>query len=636
MISVNISTAEIGEKIVQCWSFDTQSIDYLGDTIYGSEPNGTMNFTIHNGISATDPSCRLNGCARIERLPYGWMNISSNKNSTNGFPNLDQTYGTWAISFWASAGSVANDQQAEIFVLRENNDIRLLTEDAQGGVGYNYRNRLIYTGTAASYSFSDTHNGHFLLQREASGNISLYMNGALFGTTSTVIDGKDYNDSDYIFDREDNLMLAGAENIFDELCLFNDSLTENEINLMYNQANLLNPVNGENYDVNFTDSLLTSWSFDNNTVNEASVSVFWDDDWDLQNNSEVDPIVANACGLGTEGCCILGEGCLDFEGEEYLDGVDFPSFGGYTDLSISYWIYYDLDDSGDRETAIYFGENNKNILSRNSSEIGEWEYYYTEESRVLAPYSLDGNTWYHIVALKDGDRLELWVNGDFKTQSSNISIFYDNNTGDFLGAGYDPVTGEFGNYMDGSIDQLSIWDRELTYPEIFSLYNYGTGIDPVESYQCNDGTDNDGDNLTDYPNDPGCYSPIDNSENTDSGGDGGDEGGDSGDTGGSTGGGGGGGVFPDEETTVNETVVNETMLTVPDQPYIISAFQEFGELTSDLFTEGITQATIGNLFEWTKENIALALITVAMGVVIGREARKRIKPQKKKKKRRKR
>jgi hypothetical protein len=32
------------------------------------------------------------------------------------------------------------------------------------------------------------------------------------------------------------------------------------------------------------------------------------------------------------------------------------------------------------------------------------------------------------------------------------------------------------------------------------------------TYQCSDGMDNDGDALTDYPNDPGCTSTIDNEE----------------------------------------------------------------------------------------------------------------------------
>ncbi|MBP6858083.1 MAG: DUF11 domain-containing protein [Candidatus Pacebacteria bacterium] len=34
----------------------------------------------------------------------------------------------------------------------------------------------------------------------------------------------------------------------------------------------------------------------------------------------------------------------------------------------------------------------------------------------------------------------------------------------------------------------------------------------TQNYQCNDGIDNDGDGLTDYPTDPGCSSPTDNDE----------------------------------------------------------------------------------------------------------------------------
>ncbi|MBU0766232.1 DUF11 domain-containing protein, partial [Patescibacteria group bacterium] len=36
--------------------------------------------------------------------------------------------------------------------------------------------------------------------------------------------------------------------------------------------------------------------------------------------------------------------------------------------------------------------------------------------------------------------------------------------------------------------------------------------DPVVTYQCNDGIDNDGDNLIDFPADPGCSSALDNDE----------------------------------------------------------------------------------------------------------------------------
>src|SRR5262245_26437285 len=40
----------------------------------------------------------------------------------------------------------------------------------------------------------------------------------------------------------------------------------------------------------------------------------------------------------------------------------------------------------------------------------------------------------------------------------------------------------------------------------------GAGGSPVETPACSDGRDNDGDGLTDYPDDPGCTSPSDGDE----------------------------------------------------------------------------------------------------------------------------
>src|SRR5579871_5250200 len=47
----------------------------------------------------------------------------------------------------------------------------------------------------------------------------------------------------------------------------------------------------------------------------------------------------------------------------------------------------------------------------------------------------------------------------------------------------------------------------------------GSGIDPTSPEcnkpQCSDGIDNDGDGLIDYPDDPGCFSPNQDSEDDD-------------------------------------------------------------------------------------------------------------------------
>ncbi|MEK7635603.1 MAG: hypothetical protein AAB405_00765 [Patescibacteria group bacterium] len=55
-----------------------------------------------------------------------------------------------------------------------------------------------------------------------------------------------------------------------------------------------------------------------------------------------------------------------------------------------------------------------------------------------------------------------------------------------------------------------------TWTAYFIPYTYPhplqTGFILPPTYQCSDGTDNDSDGLTDYPNDPGCSSLTDNDE----------------------------------------------------------------------------------------------------------------------------
>jgi subtilisin family serine protease len=55
-------------------------------------------------------------------------------------------------------------------------------------------------------------------------------------------------------------------------------------------------------------------------------------------------------------------------------------------------------------------------------------------------------------------------------------------------------------------------DHDFGYGRINAAAALGGGSPPPPTYACSDGIDNDGDGLTDYPNDPGCTSTTDNDE----------------------------------------------------------------------------------------------------------------------------
>jgi hypothetical protein len=78
------------------------------------------------------------------------------------------------------------------------------------------------------------------------------------------------------------------------------------------------------------------------------------------------------------------------------------------------------------------------------------------------------NTWYHVVYTYNisGASVGLWING---VREVNINVADANTgTGIYIGAPYSDY--------QGSIDEVGIWNRELTSGEIATLYNAGLGV----------------------------------------------------------------------------------------------------------------------------------------------------------------
>lgn len=100
---------------------------------------------------------------------------------------------------------------------------------------------------------------------------------------------------------------------------------------------------------------------------------------------------------------------------------------------------------------------------------------------------------------------------------------------------------------------------------------------PGAVYQCNDGIDNDGDGLTDFPNDSGCDSATDDDE--------------------SNGGGGGGGPNPDPDPDPKDT--NKPVITVIEPnpfPIILgSVFSDPGAVAWDFEDGNLTSSIVSTV-----------------------------------------
>lgn len=182
-------------------------------------------------------------------------------------------------------------------------------------------------------------------------------------------------------------------------------------------------------------------------------------------------------------------------------------------------------------------------------------------------YSYNGKVVYSDATLEssqDGDvRTYFFNNSDDNGYGSKINFLFDELKNTSIGLAYNIDYGDLPNwdsrtgstkdvfrytapdtyaeetittdftYTDNEASELVIFDWVSTNAPFDNLFVNLSYSAIVATYQCNDGLDNDGDGLIDYPDDPGCTGLTDDSENTDASS---DDGGSSGGGGGSSGG----------------------------------------------------------------------------------------------------
>lgn len=140
--------------------------------------------------------------------------------------------------------------------------------------------------------------------------------------------------------------------------------------------------------------------------------------------------------------------------------------------------------------------------------------------------------------LTDSISYSTLTNWDSKLSSAEEVYYYDSSSYTMKTSGVDYT------YTDVSASSLIKFEyTNLDETGLDAIYENISWSASVTTYQCNNGIDDDGDGLIDYPDDPGCSSATDDSENSDA---------DTGDDGGSSGGGGGGSVYV-PSLTVSDT-----------------------------------------------------------------------------------
>ena len=161
-----------------------------------------------------------------------------------------------------------------------------------------------------------------------------------------------------------------------------------------------------------------------------------------------------------------------------------------TTFSVSFWMYLDSVPSASGKLAYIM--NGANLTTPTASQriyiplVG-----YTDNqlfisantagtSYQVAPddAGLSDSTWYHIAVVQRGhnDTLYMYVNNVRETLTSGAGGIFSGTVGgtdDALRFGISGAGQPW--YLDGILDEIGIWKRELTPAEVGQLYNGGLG-----------------------------------------------------------------------------------------------------------------------------------------------------------------
>ena len=192
---------------------------------------------------------------------------------------------------------------------------------------------------------------------------------------------------------------------------------------------------------------------------------------------------------------LLGTG-LYFDHLDYIEIDDEAHFDGTAEaFTVSCWVRHNwVWGQGGNDEFVTKGNKHQNGWTLGRAYDADWGKTSANNQDVETSALANPGVWIHVVSRYDGNTLSLHVDGDEKA-AENIGPMSPNNVPVYIGCGADmdgnpsgsgPVWGRY----KGWIDEVAVWDRALTDPEIDQLYNNGAGMvidttsTPIQTVAC--------------------------------------------------------------------------------------------------------------------------------------------------------
>jgi hypothetical protein len=166
-----------------------------------------------------------------------------------------------------------------------------------------------------------------------------------------------------------------------------------------------------------------------------------------------------------------GQGVALNGSSQFLD-ADRPVLNTASDYSAAAWVKLDKADGSFQTVVSQDGATNSDFFLQYSGADQRFAMSFAGV-RALAPVKPDGGQWYHLVGVRDTVKgeLRLYVDGQL-AGSVSACLPQAAPTGHTV-IGRGRFGGNPVDYLDGTVDQVRLYDRALSAAEIASLYASG-------------------------------------------------------------------------------------------------------------------------------------------------------------------
>ena len=428
--------------LVGFWSFNTN--DMNGTTAYDRSGNSN-NGTLISGPTSVD----------------GEIDQALSFNGTSDYvdiPDMVST-GTFTYSFWYKT---SNNAQTGIML---GGDVNNGTYVKYGLVSNNLFIRVISGGSSDNTISPGTANvwHHVVLVRDSSNKIDLYLDGGSANRLFSDAAQSGSTSLTHVAKSQDGQFFAGQ---MDEVRMYNRTLSSDEIQTLYKQRGVgkTNSSISQPQGTGRLDSGLAGyWKLDDGSGTSAT---------DSSTNANTGTLTNGP----TWGTGQIG-GDVDLDGtNDYITMGDQSVHEGMARMTLSGWIKMDALPAStympiSKSSAIgqyrFTIDSSGNPVFVLATTNNAW---YSSGTYASGSTALTTSTWIHLLGTYDGQYVRIYVNGVLAgTGSQAISGSIVSNVSNFQ-IGYD----SFGNYFNGQIDEVRLYNREFSSDEVGQLYRLNT------------------------------------------------------------------------------------------------------------------------------------------------------------------